>query len=436
MFFGIVSARHFSVAGALLACLVVAAPTSAADPKTRRVAISSAEVEGNGNSNNASVSANGRYVAFASIASDLVANDNNGVRDIFVRDRQQGTTRRVSVSSTETEGHGRSIRPRISAEGRYVAFASFASDLVANDTNGRSDAFVRDLQQGTTRRVSIGSTGIQGDRASHIPFISPDGRYVVFESEATNLVPNDTNSVSDVFVRDRLQGTTRRVSRTSTGGQAHGPSRSPSISADGRYVVFESDASDLVANDTNGNTDAFVRDRRQGTTRRISVTSNEDEAHGDSSFPRISASGRFVAFVSHAEDLVANDTSLSGDIFVRDRQQGTTERVSLSSTQGESVTDVTDPSISAGGRFVTFYTASAMVDDDVNNRFDVYLRDRQLNTTTRVSVNSAGGEANHDSSDPSISADGRFVAFTSVANDLVANDANGVQDIFIRGPLH
>jgi Tol biopolymer transport system component len=196
--------RLASVPAALLACLLVAAPTLAVVPKTTRVSISSAEGQGNSDSYDPSISADGRYVAFYSVASDLVAGDTNGTPDVFVRDRQAGTTKRVSISSTGTVGNGDSLDPSISADGRYVAFFSYASDLIADDTNAGSDVFVRDRQAGTTRRVSISSTGTQGNGASDSLSISADGRYVAFQSDATNLVANDTNGAWDVFVRGPL----------------------------------------------------------------------------------------------------------------------------------------------------------------------------------------------------------------------------------------
>ena len=176
-----------------------------------------------------------------------------------MRDRQAGTTRRVSISSTGTQANDASDSPSISADGRYVAFHSDATNLVAGDTNGASDIFVRDRQAGTTTRVSVSSAESQGNDDSYNPSISADGRSVAFQSDASNLVANDTNGTSDIFVRDRQAGTTRRVSISSTGTQGNNNSDAPSISADGRYVAFPSDATNLVANDTNGTSDVFVR---------------------------------------------------------------------------------------------------------------------------------------------------------------------------------
>ncbi len=424
------------IATSLLACLVVAAPTLAADPRTRRVSVSSTEGQAGSDSYDPSVSADGRYVTFESFASDLVANDTNGALDVFVRDRQTGITKRVSVSSAGSEANSYSRDPSISADGRYVAFESGANNLVANDTNGKTDIFVRDHLTGLTKRVSVSSGEGQANSHSFQPSISADGRHVAFMSKARDLVANDTNGALDVFVRDRREGSTRRVSISSGEGQADSGSSYPSISADGRYVAFESTASDLVANDTNGALDVFVRDRREGTTRRMSISSGEGQADSGSSYPSISADGRYVAFQSSASDLIADDTNGSYDVFVRDRQQGETRRVSISSAGIEGDRSSFVPSISADGRYVAFHSAArTLVANDTNGKADVFVRDRQQGVTRRVSLTSSGSQADERSWLPSISADGRYVAFESDASNLVANDTNGRFDVFVRGPL-
>ena len=239
----------------------------------------------------------------------------------------------------------------------------------------------------------------------------------------------------DVFVRDRQARTTERVSISSAEVQGNGGSAAPSISAGGRYVAFGSIASDLVTNDTNNTDDVFVRDRHAGTTERVSISSAERQATGYSYSGSISADGRFVAFDSTADDLVAADINRQRDIFLRDRQQGTTSRVSVTSTEDEGENHSFSPSISADGRYVAFVSyASDLVADDTD-RIDVFLRDRQLGTTSRLSLSSAGGQANGDSLHPSISSDGRYVAFASQASDLQAHDTNRKMDIFVRGPL-
>jgi Tol biopolymer transport system component len=231
-----------------------------------------------------------------------------------------GDTTRVSVNSAGNQADIDSGDPSISADGRYVAFTSGATNLVAGDTNSRPDIFVRDRQTNTTERVSIDTAGNQADSSSFEPSISPDGRYVAFASSATNLVADDNNDgTEDVFVRDRQTNTTERVSINTAGNQADDDSFNPSISPDGRYVAFYSSASTLVAGDTNGERDIFVRDRQTNTTERVSINTAGNQADSSSFNPSISADGRYVAFDSHATNLVAGDTNGRRDIFVHER---------------------------------------------------------------------------------------------------------------------
>jgi Tol biopolymer transport system component len=237
----------------------------------------------------------------------------------FVHDRQTGITERVSVDSAGNEGNSLSGSPAISADGRFVAFQSSASNLVTGDTNGWSDIFVHDRQTGITERVSVDSAGNQGNAGSWYPAIRADARYVAFESEATNLVPGDNNGWFDIFVHDRQTGITERVSVDSAGNQGNGSSRDPAISADGRYVAFQSCASNLVTGDTNGRADTFVHDRQTGITERVSVDSAGNEGNSFSQEVHVSADGRFVAFASEASNLVPGDNNGWFDILVHDR---------------------------------------------------------------------------------------------------------------------
>jgi len=393
----------------------------------------------------ATLSADGRFVAFTSRASDLVANDNNGTTDVFVRDLQTGTTTLVSVNRFGTDsGDGPSFGPVLSADGRFVAFESEASDLVAVHTNGVRDVFIRDLQIGTTTLVSINRAGTNGgNSSSRYPKLSADGRFVAFEGYASDLVTNDTNGTQDVFVRDLQTGTTTLVSTNWTGtNSGNDSSQTAFLSADGRLLAFDSYASDLVANDANGKKDVFVRDLQTGTTRLVSVNRlGTNSGDGESTAPEISADGRFVVFWGEASDLVANDSNGSTDVFVRDLQTETTTLVSINRTgtnsgNGDSRADPFG-TLSANGRFVVFMsTANDLVTTfDTNGVGDVFVRDLVMGTTTLVSVNLTGiSSGNGFSFEGEISADGRFVAFSSQAHDLVvASDTNGdLPDIFAR----
>jgi Tol biopolymer transport system component len=422
----------------LIATLLVPGAAAAAAKRTQRVSVGSAGVQGNGQSGSLyapSVSADGRYVAFDSVASNLVAGDTNGFQDVFVRDRKLHKTIRVSVSSAGAQGDNASYLASISANGRYVAFVSDAGNLVAGDTNGYSDVFVRDRKLHKTYLVSVDSTGVQGNSYSFTPSISANGRYVAFVSDASNLVPGDSNSSSDVFVRDRKLHKTYLVSVDSTGVQGNSYSDEPSISADGRYVAFRSFAGNLVSGDSNGYLDVFVRDRKLHKTVRVSVNSAGLQGNSFSDSPSISADGRYVAFRSFAGNLVSGDSNNASDVFVRDRKLHKTVRVSLSTAGVQGNGGSGDPAISANGRSVAFDSgASNLVAGDSNAYVDVFVRDRKLHKTSLVSVDSAGIQGNNDSFGPAISADGRYVPFDSNASDLVAGDTNGYQDIFVRGP--
>ena len=437
------------VAIALLSLLLtITFPVSASSPTadrpaptagtTTRVSVASDGTQANDFSDDSAISANGRFVAFDSPATNLVSDDTNGVPDVFVHDRKTGQTTRVSVASDGTQGDCNSDFASLSATGRYVAFDSCASNLVSGDSNGFVDTFVHDRQTGQTTLVSVASDGTQGNdsSSSHVS-ISANGRYVAFQSFASNLVSGDTNNTLDVFVHDRKTGRTTLVSVASDGTQGNGLSAHPSLSANGRYVAFASSASNLAeGGDTNGAEDVFVHDRKTGRTTLVSVASDGTQGNGESAFPSISDTGRYVAFFSSASNLVSGDTNFTSDIFVHDRQTGQTTRVSVASDGTQANEGSGLLSISDTGRFVAFESiASNLVSTDTNNSQDIFVHDRKTGQTTRVTVASDGTQANGGSFDPypfSISANGRFVAFSSDATNLVSGDTNGVTDIFVH----
>jgi Tol biopolymer transport system component len=300
--------------------MLIAGEMASAGPYavTSRVSVSSAGQQANGPSHQAAVSADGRYIAFISEASNLVAGDTNRQADVFWRDRVTGTTTRVSVGPGGQQANGDSHRPAASADGRYVAFESYATNLGTGDTNNNSDVFVHDLRAGTTTRISVGSAGQQANGASYEPAVSADGRYIVFDSFASNLVAGDTNGAGDVFVRDLAAGTTTRVSVGSAGQQGNDYSLGSAVSASGRYVAFTSRASNLVVGDTNSKLDVFVRDLAAGTTTRISLSSAGKQASKNSGGAAVSATGRYIVFASNAPNLVTGDTNGVRDIYMRD----------------------------------------------------------------------------------------------------------------------
>lgn len=382
-----------------------------------------------------SVSGDGRLVAFSSSASNLVANDANNSFDVFVRDVQTGGVTLVSATSSGSSANQRSSNPVISADGRWVAFESSATNLVPNvDGNRQSDVFVRDLVTGTTTLISATSTGSSGNGQSYAPVISGDGRFVAFLSEAGDLVAGDMNGGrTDVFVRDLQTGLLTLVSATPTGASGNGNSLNPVMSSDGRFVAFQSDAANLVANDGNGATDVFVRDLETGTTILVSAAGAGSSADNNSFAPSISGDGRFVAFYSGASNLAANDANGTTDVFVRDLQTRTTILVSATPLGRTGSSPSFNPVISADGRFVAFESSAGdLVANDGNGTGDVFVRDLGTATTTLVSATPGGASGNSRSANPVISSDGHVVAFTSLASNLVANDNNAMQDVFVR----
>jgi Tol biopolymer transport system component len=418
--------------------LVLLSSTVASSPvfaqTTERASVSTSGAEGHNDSGmfGPSISADGRFVAFETSAGNLVP---QGVAGIVVRDLRTGRTELASVSSSGTPASGGGSQPSISGDGRFVAFISGSDDLVPGDTNANMDVFVHDRLTGITERVSVAADGTQGNRYSRDAAISADGRTVAFRSWSSNLVPGDTNDCEDIFVRDLLTGAIERVSVDSNGVEGNSSSLFPALSADGRFVAFYSFASNLVPGDTNHFCDTFVHDRRTGATERVSIAGDGRQGNERSGYwyesapPSISADGRFVTFYSSASDFVAGDVPGTVDTFLRDRLNRTTERIGRLGYVS---------SISADGRFVAFGSvATDVVPGDTNGFADVFVRDRELGVTERVSLSTSGAQGDDECevgpyNNVSISADGRRVAFVSLATNLVPGDTNGWADVFVR----
>jgi WD40 repeat protein len=418
----------------ILICLLVALPGGlalAASGDTTRVSVASNGAQGNDMSRWSKISSDGNYVVFESYASNLVSDDTNGVPDIFVRNRQTGVTERVSIADDESQANNWSESDlAISRDGRYAAFASTASNLVSGDTNGVMDVFVRDRLLGRTIRVSVDSSGAQVNGNQWTDYggiaISGDGRFVTFTSDIAGLVSNDTNGVADAFVHDLQTGATTRVSVSSSGEQANGSSASSDISDDGHLVVFSSNASNLVSNDTNNVTDIFVRNLSTGETRRVSVNSSGVQADHISRGGAISDNGRYIAFSSEAENLAPN-YEIWEHVYVHDLQTGETTRMSVRSDGYIMVGWAEAPTISGDGRYVAFEFDDK--GDGMPTRW-IYVHDRVTGQTIAVTVGDSDGQ--RSPYNPSLSADGRFLAFDSGISTLVSGDTNGVRDVFVR----
>ncbi|NIW44429.1 MAG: T9SS type A sorting domain-containing protein, partial [candidate division Zixibacteria bacterium] len=394
----------------------------------------------------AAISADGRFIAFESRAENLVPDDNNDAGDVFVYDAQTGNLERVSVSSSGQEANGRSTSPSISEDGQLVAFVTGANNLVPNDSNGVTDVFVHNRQTGVTVRASVSSTGEEANRGTgrQTAMISGDGRYVKFHSSATNLVPNDSTLNEEMFVRDLQNGVTvRPVAFNSNTFEI-----TTSISQTGRFMTFSvPDQPELDSLDINFDWDVYIHDRDpdengifdegNGITELISV-SDSGQIGNNSSFsqPYASADGRYVVFASQATNFVPNDSNgFQSDLFVHDRLTGMKEIVSVS-TAGQQANAHTFGSLgkymSDDGRFVTFATtADNLVSGDTNGEADIFLHDRHLGTTQRISLSSGGPQANGGSSGPAINTNGQYVAFSSDADNLVPGDVDNVANVFL-----
>ena len=431
----------FSVA-ALAAGLVSSIPVVATGQTTECISIDALGQVGNGQSSfyEPSISGDGRYAIFASFASNLVSGDTNGAWDVFVRDRAAGVTLRVSVDSGGAQGNGNSggsfflqqNTVDIAAGGRYAAFMSEASNLVAGDMNGRMDVFVHDLVTGATTIESLDSAGNQGDLESSWPAISADGRYLAFLSLATNLVPADTNGQIDVFLRDRQAGTTQRVSVASNGSQGNGDCSHPAITQDGRAVAFTSYATNLVFNDINGQPDVFVHAVAAGTTKRVSSGPGGQQGFGGSFMGDFSGNGRFVVFSSTAT-FAPDDTNGASDDYMKDLRTGNIIRVSVGTGGFQGNGPSYGCSLSGDGRYVVFSGyASNLVPGDTNFNQDVFLRDLLMGTTTLLGVSTAGVQGNGENAYAEVSSDGQQTVFVSTGDNLYPGDDNFVHDVFVR----
>jgi Tol biopolymer transport system component len=421
------------VAVALLAALPCAGPT------TERVTGSWSGGPERGWRGRAHLTADGRFVTFDSESDDLVPDDANRFEDVFVRDRSTGVIEIASLDSSGRPGNGHSFGGSTSGDGRFVAFASRADDLVRGDMNGVCDVFVHDRSNGATTLVSALPSGVQGNGDSTDPVISDDGRFVAFVSVASNLDVHDPSSTSDVFVANLMTRQIRCVSLTPrgrSGDHASGIWGGPSISADGQVVAFASNADDLVAHDHNLYWDVFVRDLGTGQTRRVDVGRLGGEANYGAEYPSISADGQVVAFESFSWNLVAGDTNRLYDVFVCDLRSGVTERVSVDSSGAQAKGGGGGPMISPDGNVVAFTSSSDdLVPGDNNDCQDAFVHDRTTGLTERVSVDTQGNEV-RGSSDTyrlrAVSSDGGLVGFESASDAFVIGDRNRSNDVFIR----
>ena len=389
-----------------------------------------------------SMSADGNRVAFISFASNLTVHPTKSQGNVFVRNLVTGANTLVSVNAAgNAGGNAFSGSHSISADGTKVAFSSFASDLVPNDTNNEPDIFVRDLVRGTTTLVSVSTTGTVGNKSSYRPSISADGSKVAFSSDADNLLADEMGKGGGNFVRDLAAGVTIPIKIETSTNPLLVHYDPPRINADGTRVAFlfyDSSSPSVPAGYVYG--DIYVQELATGKTTLVSETITRTKANGQLYQPSLNADGTKVVFRSEASNLVANDTNNNEDIFVRDLTKNTTILISVNAAgaQGNNTSPgpgffFGEPSISADGNRVAFHSdASNLVPNDTNGQIDIFVRDLVARTTTLVSVNTDGTQGNNASTIPSISASGTRIAFTSDADNLIANDSNSVGDVFVR----
>ena len=377
------------------------------------------------------LSADGRFAAFDASSSAIVAGDTNGETDTFIRELGTGAIERTSVTAGGTQAVGRSIQLDISGDGRFVLFSSDAANLVPGDTNAAFDVFVKDRQTGAVERANVTTAGVQANGPAFEGSISEDGRLVAFSSDATNLVPGDTNGRGDVFVRDLPGRVTQRVIGNQPAVQPDGASFTPSLSADGRYVSFTSQATNLVTGDTNATGDVFVRDRQLGRVQRVSVSSSGGQSNSFSGQADISADGRVVQFTSNANNLVAGEGDTRADVYAFDRATSTVERISTAADGASSTDTSAFGTVSPDGRFVAFMSFAGNLGTGTSTG-DLLVRDRRTGAL-RVA---AADVTSDDGSElqPSIARDGRTVVFSTEQENVIPGDPFGF-DVFAVSPL-
>ena len=399
---------------------------------TRR-SLGPAGQEFNDSSDFPSLSTDGGYVAFSTDATNSFLADSNAAVDIW-RQARGGALERVSLTTGGAATDGASFSPSISADGRYVAFASLATNLTLNDANGFPDVFRKDMATGAVLLVSSGPTGVPADLYSFAPAISADGRYVAYLSAATNLVPGDLNNSIDTFLTDPVARTTRLVSAAADGTPASsGSINRPSLSADARYVAFDSAAANLTAADANNRDDVFVKDMLTGAIVRATEGPGGEALSGGfegTLRPALSANGRYVVFATSAA-LLASDTNGVMDIYRKDLATGGLALVSVTAAGQPGNAASRDAAISGDGHLVAFSSlAGNFAAGESGTNADVFLKDLTTGALTLLSRTAGGTPGFGQSVNPAISSDGTVVAFASTANDLVAADTNATQDVF------
>jgi Tol biopolymer transport system component len=426
----IMNHRKLALGGALLVFFLLAQTVSAniSTPQAKLPAAANPVLLVASTGTYASLASNARYVTFESASSDLLPGAISGSWDVYLHDLQTDQVERVDTRTGGAAVYNPgdyTSPPAISSDGRFVTFMSQAENLVGIDHNHMPDIFLHDRTSNTTELISVALTSSSGNADSYTPAVSADGRFVAFQSFASNLVQGDTNNALDVFIRDRKLGVTELVSVTNSGAQGSDPHDygfpGVSLSDDGRYVAFSYQNLPVAGSPSTG-PNIYLRDRQAHTTRWIAP----------GTLPRLSANGRFLAFVTN-EALPTDDKNGGADVYLLDLTSNHFERISVASgvadAPGAEIVD--QPGLSSDARFVAFETSASLVPADTNGIADIYLRDRQSGTTTLISTTPGGDPGNGESHFPSISSDGSAVAFTSLSSNLVSNSTSGQNGVFV-----
>jgi Tol biopolymer transport system component len=422
----------------LIVIVFILSGTAALAAPTTLISRRSQKNESNAASSEPATSESGQFVAFRSSATNLDSERcNNGVNHIFVSDRNTGTIRCVSLNSNGREGDQDSLAPSISADGQFIAFTSTATNLARNKCdNGFNQIYVRNRTTGMTSCVSVNSNGHEGNQHSHASSISADGTLIAFDSAATNLTGNKCdNGFNHIFVHDLRAGITTCVSVRTNGEEGNGDSFDPSIAADGRVVVFQSAATNLADRCSNGNAHIYMHNLATEETSCVSVNKEGKQSNGNSALARVSGDGRFVVFQSDPTNFTTRCSNGFTHIFVRDTVEERTTCASIDNRGNQGNKDSVQPSISSDGRFVAFSSAANNLTGNrcVAGNVQVFVRDRTDEKTECASVGPKNVEGNSESINPSISANGVLVSFESDSNNLVKKDTNGLRDVFGHG---
>lgn len=389
---------------------------------------------GNDNSRHPVISLDGKRVVFRSDATNLVPEDNNGQQDVFFKNIDDGSISIASTNAQGAPGEGPSEEPFISGDGAVVTFTSQSSNLVPGVSGPVKNIYRKNIKTGAIDLVSGDAAGAPGNDDSVSSSASVEGRFVAFVSSASNLVAGDSNGVSDVFIKDMANGAITRVSTGPQGEQSNSVSGSiygTSMSADGRLVAFFAAASNLNQFDNDNQLDVFVKDTQSGAVTLASTNADGVKGNAGSYNPAISADGRYVAFASVATNLAPGDTDGAVDIYYKDLQTG---RLTLASANkdGMKALESGDPAISSDGRYVAFSARGAgLVPELSNDTYQAFIKDGTGGDLILASQSGSGAEGNDASVKPALDKNAGHIVFESAASNLVPTDSNGLYDIFL-----